>query len=835
MTPGDASQYSQPYRGLLSVLPEDVMPDRRLRVKCDAVARCGRNNFEREGSVLDWRKGLPIGNGDIGAAIHGYPDNYTFHIAKNDVWWDDTDDGDNPFPAIPFSELRQRIASGDPGVKHAIRTAAAANLEWDPTPTGCARLTLQLCRAGTFYNVKEYVNMMNATASTEFCVSQCGLQDGGPYWIQSFAARLEEVLVVRLRPPPEPNNLGVVQFELGRDPIEMTAVAKKRMDQAEFDAAFQPQARVEGSVGWFTMPLSGGGHYTVMTAADTPALSLATDGAAVRGRGRPDDGGMALFVTVVSSSDAADTVAEARRRIERALAIGADTVWSEHGNWWQRYWRRSWVALPEDCSERSWYWGLYKAGSARRPGRACPAYGAPWRKGNYLNWGAFTLGYEETKYNLGLLPTNHAELLEPWVAAVRRAADGCSTVTTQFYTDFPGIAFPFAFSWRGAPVSHSPLYNSTPMCVYTAGEAVKCAWDYYDFTGDRDFLERIGYPLLKGVAEFYLAYLQEGEDGRLHIFPSRYNEYDSWCECLDDFMRDSVLDLTMFRFILVHAAKAARVLARDPETADDWDNAAARLPEYATWPDGSVKPSADWRERGKLHMVPQPELIDLWPVTATGEVDAWSGPEERREVFRRTYVRALGGRPLNTWDRCFPFIAAARMGDREYAGQILRHLQTVPEAGNLDRGDPADAAGSDGHCPFVVDAGSAFPAEVITECLLQSHSGVIRVFPAAPLTGHFAFHSLRARGAFLVSSEFRDGRTPYVLIQSLCGNPCRLAQPFPDDQTEVQVRNLDRQAIVVAPQAVADTQILEFSTEAGHLYVIEPADCPLEKVPLLTL
>jgi len=833
MSPSKTIRHAQPNRGLLSALPEEVMPDHHLRVRCDPVQRCGTNNFEREGSVLDWRQAMPVGNGDLGAAIHGYPDNYTLHIAKNDVWWDDREEGTDPFPPMTFQELRRRVEVGDPEVKRDIRAAAAANLRWDPTPTGCARLTLHVCRAATFYNVKEYVNLTNATASTEFCVSQAGVQDGGPYWSQTFAARLEEVLVVRLRPPPEPNNLGTVQFELGRDPLEMTAVSRRRMTQAEFAEAFRPRASTDGGLGWFTMPLSGGGHYTVMIGCDSRGLSLSTDGEAVRGRGRPADGALAFVVAVVSSNDSDDTVAEARRRVGRALAIGAETMWGEHGQWWNRYWRRSWVALPKGCSERSWYWGLYKAGSARRPGRVCPGYGAPWRKGNYLNWGSITIGYEETKYNLGLLPTNHAELLEPWIATVRRAAEGCREVVKRFYDGMPGIAFPFGFTWRGAPVGYSPLYNSTPLCVYTAGEAVKCAWDYYDFTGDGEFLARVGYPLLKGVAAFYRAYLQEGTDGRLHVFPSRYWEYDSWCETLDDFMRDSVPDLAVFRFVLTHAARAAQALGSDTAEAADWLDAAARLPEYATWPDGTVKPSADWVERGRLTFVPSRDLIDLWPVSATGEVDAWSGPEARREAFRRTYARALGQHPLDTWDRCFPFIAAARMGDRDYAGKILRHLQNVPEAGNLNRGDPADAPGADGHSPFVVDAGSAFPSEVMTEFLLQSHGGLIRLFPAAPRQGHFAFHSLRARGAFLVSSEFRDGQVPYALVQSLRGNPCRVAQPFEDGAT-VRVRDLDRPAVVVSGRAPADGAI-EFSTESGHLYVIERGECPLEEIPVLTI
>ena len=805
------------------------MTDRWLRVKCDPLRRCGTNNFEREGSVLDWRKALPIGNGDFGAAIHGYPDNHTFHIAKNDVWWDNVE-GMDPYPAMSFAELRQRVTAGDPAVKHDIRRTATARLTAEPTPTGCARLTLQLCRSGTFYNVKEYLNMMNATASTEFCVSQNG-EDGGAFWIQSFVSRLEEVLVVRLRPPQDPNHLGMVRFELGRDAMEPSGLARRRMAQEEFDARFQPRAAVDGALGWFTMPLSGGDSYTVMIASDSPALTLAADHGDVRGRGRPADGPVTLFLTVVSSHDAEDTVAEARRRIEHARAVGFGTIEAEHGNWWARFWRRSWVALPPGLSERSWYWGLYKAGSARRPGKVWPGYGAPWRKGNYLNWGCITLNYEESKYNLGLLPSNHAELLEPWIALVQRAAKRLKRTTERFY-GLPGVCFPHAITWTGEPACCHPLYNSTALSVNTTGEAVKCAWDYYDFTGDKGFLRDVGYPLLKEAALFYRAYLQEDEQGQLFIFPSRYNEYDSWCEAMDDFMRNSVTDLAMFRFVLVHAARAADTLQTDPELAAEWRAAAARLPEYAVWPDGTVKPSEDWVERGARPFAPHPDLFELWPVSATGEVDAWHGPDARRAAFVATYRKWLGHAPLTTWDRCFPFIAAARMGDREYASRILKHLQTIPEAGNIDRADPPDVGEHDGRCPFVVDAGSAFPAEVIAEMLLQSHAGEIRLFPAAPLTGHYAFHSLRARGAFLVSSEFRDGQVPYVLIQSLRGSVCRVANPF--GEAAVRVRNLDTGRAILERQVTEDA-ILEFPIEMGHVVVVERADCPLERVPVIAL
>jgi len=118
--------------------------------------------------------------------------------------------------------------------------------------------------------------------------------------------------------------------------------------------------------------------------------------------------------------------------------------------------------------------------------------------------------------------------------------------------------------------------------------------------------------------------------------------------------------------------------------------------------------------------------------------------------------------------------------------------------------------------------------------MLQSHGGDIRLFAANPLEGHYAFHSLRARGAFLVSSEMRDGKVPYALIQSLAGNTCNLVQPF-GQGVHVQVRDLASGKIVKQINAADADQIISFDTTAKHVYVMERKDVPLEKVPVIEL
>ena len=62
--------------------------------------------------------------------------------------------------------------------------------------------------------------------------------------------------------------------------------------------------------------------------------------------------------------------------------------------------------------------------------------------------------------------------------------------------------------------------------------------------------------------------------------------------------------------------------------------------------------------------------------------------------------------------------------------------------------------------------------------LLQSHTGVIRVFPAIPAAWQdVAFDKLRAMGAFLVSAEKVAGQVRQVRILPERGGTLRLAIP----------------------------------------------------------
>ena len=77
-------------------------------------------------------------------------------------------------------------------------------------------------------------------------------------------------------------------------------------------------------------------------------------------------------------------------------------------------------------------------------------------------------------------------------------------------------------------------------------------------------------------------------------------------------------------------------------------------------------------------------------------------------------------------------------------------------------------------------------ANIVQNMLIQSWTdpaadrpGPIRIFPAVPSEWKDAeFRNLRTEGAFLVSAKRTDGKTEWVRIKSLAGEPCRVRPAF---------------------------------------------------------
>lgn len=119
--------------------------------------------------------------------------------------------------------------------------------------------------------------------------------------------------------------------------------------------------------------------------------------------------------------------------------------------------------------------------------------------------------------------------------------------------------------------------------------------------------------------------------------------------------------------------------------------------------------------------------------------------------------------------------------------------------------------------PFRHSTNEAVPivATAISEMLLQSHEGVIRICPAVPTDWDVAF-TLVARGGFKVTAERQGGRVTFVHLECRTSHRLVMENPWPDVD-HVFVWEDGRASPIVEP---TDRSRIVLETRAGGSYLI---------------
>jgi hypothetical protein len=103
-------------------------------------------------------------------------------------------------------------------------------------------------------------------------------------------------------------------------------------------------------------------------------------------------------------------------------------------------------------------------------------------------------------------------------------------------------------------------------------------------------------------------------------------------------------------------------------------------------------------------------------------------------------------------------------------------------------------------------------ARSLQDMLLQSWGGKLRVFPGVPDSWpDVTIDKLRGEGAFLVSASRRNGKTQWIRIESLAGEPCRVV-------TDIQNLASDQFADMVSANGS-----VELPLKKGESVVLFPA------------
>ena len=290
--------------------------------------------------------------------------------------------------------------------------------------------------------------------------------------------------------------------------------------------------------------------------------------------------------------------------------------------------------------------------------------------------------------------------------------------------------------------------------------------EHWRYTGDEAFLREQALPALEGAADFILDYVFDPGDGSAATGPSVSPENAFMAADGRHYASVSpAFEVSMVRAVIDDLAEL-RAAAGVPE-----DGRLARLlalrnrlPQPRVLSDGTLAewfhdlPPLDPQHRHLSH------LAALYPL---GQL----GPEQPELALaaRRSIERRLS--PYEQWEdtgwaRSMLLLYAARLRDGEWALWHLREMiaRLMNPAGKIMH---PSTRGAFSFAPVWELDGNTGAAMGITEMLLQSHGGVIRLLPALPKAwDRGSFRELVCRGGVRVSLSWREGKPDRLRLLS---------------------------------------------------------------------
>jgi hypothetical protein len=503
-----------------------------------------------------------------------------------------------------------------------------------------------------------------------------------------------------------------------------------------------------------------------------------------------------VAVTMQSSFDTPEPHAAA---LKRALALDAAQVKAleeQHRQWWRTFWAASLVEIGEPLLEQRYYLSNYVMGSGSRDPEFPQGLFGVWTTDDDPRWaGDYHLNYNYQAQFYGLYSCNHIEQADTFEAPVLAFMER-GRVAAKELLKTRGVYYVVGIGAKG-------VQSCKPNCFLgQKSNAAYClanmAMRWYH-TYDAAYAKKV-YPFVLEVANFWEDYLKF-ENGRYVIVDDAIQEDHA----LTDF--NPIVSLGLVRTTFELATELSRELGVDAARHEKWQHILKNLSTFPTQEKNGVTVFR-YTEKGTDWVADN--TVGIQHIYPAGAIGPDSDPK-LLEVSRNTIRvmnRWIDGNGMNSI-----YAAAIRVG---YEPEIIlkeltNMVTTIGDNNGFTKGNVHGVE----NCSIVPNA--------INEMLCMGRGQVLRVFPVWPKSKDARFYTLRAEGAFLVSSELKGGAVSYVKILSEKGRPCTLVNPWPGKAVEVYRNN--RKIETLTGERVV------LKTEVGATFVLAAAGagCPAVK------